>query len=134
MAHKTFDIKEGFGSGRGKSEHIWRANFSASRLAFFCKSFVSLRKNRKTFFYAYFIMKFPKVCRDETNVEPKRDRDRGRERERLGRSAAEKAFCEITLKTKMHYCHLKCKHALSCHRSFESLLFVLLALLSPLLF
>lgn len=101
MAHKTLDIKEGFGSGRGKSEHIWRANFSASRLAFFCKSFVSLRKNRKTFFYAYFIMKFPKVCRDETNVEPKRDGDRAREGERdWGEAQRKKHFAKLPLKQK----------------------------------
>lgn len=91
---------------------------------------MSLRKNRKTFFYAYFIMKFPKVCRDETNVEARpaaieSETERARESASARESAAEKAFCKITLKTKMHYCHLKCKHALSCHRSFESLLFVL---------
>lgn len=61
-------------------------------------------------------MKFPKVYRDEIKRQDERVR---------AAAAAEKAFCKITLKTKMHYCHLKCKHALSCHRSFESWLFLL---------
>jgi len=64
---------------------------------------LQIAKNKQNFFIYFRIMKSP------------------------SEGGSSKTFCKITLKTKMHYCHLKCKHALSCHRSFESWLFALLA-------